>query len=349
MGDVQRLTNGNTLINWAVGNLPKITEVRPDGTKAYEMNWAQQWEAYRVWRCPWRGVAVQPYLILEPYPDNLTLIFNQFGDTNVAYYRIYGGTSPQPTTLLAESGTTLKRLSNLQNGLYYFRVTAVNKNGVEGAFSNQENVNVNIIKPGQNMIQNGDFSQGSNSWNFNLSGTASGAWRIESGASHFYITNGGAGLTSIQLVQTNKALIQGNKYVLQFDAWSDQPRYIDVKVAHSISPFTDYGRISPPFLTPTRTHYQYVFTMTQISDFSANLIFNLGASTAAVYLDNINLFNPPTGDLDMSGHVDYLDLSIFTTNWLKQQSGLPADLDGNNKVDFTDFGILGENWWTGGP
>jgi len=57
---------------------------------------------------PWRGVAIQPYLILEPYPDNLTLIFNQFGDTNVAYYRIYGGTSPHPTTLLAESGTTLK-------------------------------------------------------------------------------------------------------------------------------------------------------------------------------------------------------------------------------------------------
>ena len=29
MGNVQRLTNGNTLINWAVGNLPKLTEVWP--------------------------------------------------------------------------------------------------------------------------------------------------------------------------------------------------------------------------------------------------------------------------------------------------------------------------------
>ncbi len=33
-GNAQRLSNGNTLINWAVGNLPKLTEVRPDGTKA---------------------------------------------------------------------------------------------------------------------------------------------------------------------------------------------------------------------------------------------------------------------------------------------------------------------------
>jgi len=323
--------------------------VRSDGTKAYEMNWVNQWEAYRVWRCPWHGVALQPYLILEPYPDNLTLIFNQFGDTNVAYYRIYGGLSPHPTTLLAESGATLKRLSNLQNGLYYFRVTAVNNNGVEGAFSNEENVNVNIIKPGQNMVQNGDFSQGFNYWTFTLGAGAAGAWKIESGVSHFDITNGGSTLPSIQLVQTNKAIIQGHEYVLEFDAWSDQTRYIDVKVAQSSSPFTDYSHITSPFLTPTHTHYRYIFTMAQASDFSANLIFNLGASTADVYLDNINLFNPPVGDLDMNGRVDYLDLGIFTSNWLKQQSGLSADLDGNNKVDFNDFGIFGENWLTRGP
>jgi len=84
--------------------------------------------------------------------------------------------------------------------------------------------------------------------------------------------------------------------------------------------------------------------MKQPSDFSDNLIFNLGASAAYVYLDNISLFNPPVGDLNLDGHVDFLDLGIYGGNWLKQQSGLPGDLDGNNKVDFTDFGILGENW-----
>ncbi len=347
MGDVERLTNGNTLINWAVGSLPKLTEVRPDGTKAYEMNWVNQWEAYRVWRCPWHGVALQPYLILEPYPDNLTLIFNQFGDTNVAYYRIYGGTSPRPTTLLAESGATLKQLSNLQNGVWYFRVTAVNKNGVEGLFSNEATVTVNIIEPGQNMVQNGDFSQGTNLWTFTVSGTASATWAIESGASHIYITNGGATLPSIQLLQPGKALIQGKTYVLQFDAWAAQSRYLDVKLAQSISPFTDYSRITSPFLTPNRTHYRYVFTMQQVSDFSANLLFNLGASSAGVYLANISLFNPPVGDLNQDGRVDFLDLGILGGSWLKQQTGLPADLDVSGQVDFKDFGILGENWLTG--
>jgi len=348
MGDAQRLPNGNTLIDWAVGNLPKLTEVRPDGSKAFEMNWVNQFEAYRTWRCSWHGVALQPYLILEPYPDNLTLIFNQFGDTNVAFYRIYGGPAPQPTNLLATSGSTLKSLSNLPNGPYYFRVAAVKQSGVEGQFSNEENVSVNIIKPGQNMVANGDFAQGTNSWTWTLSGTATAGWRIESGVGHFDITNGGTTTASVQLLQPGKTLIQGKKYVLEFDAWSDQTRYIEVKLAQAVSPFTDYSRITSPFLTPTHAHYRYVFTMQQPSDFSANLLFNLGSSAADVFLDNISLFNPPVGDLNLDGRLNLLDLGIFGGSWLKQQSGLPADLDGNNKVDFTDFGILGESW-SGGP
>ena len=266
-----------------------------------------------------------------------------------AYYRIYGGTLPHPTTLLAESGTTLARFSNLQNGGYYFRVTAVNTDGVESPFSNEENVSVNFIKPGQNMIQNGDFSQTNDSWNFNVSAGASAAWAIENGASHFYITNSGMSLSSIQLVQPGIGLVQGNQYVLEFDGWSSQSRYIDVELAQGVAPFNRYSAIRSPFLTPNRTHYRYVVTMQQPSDFLANLLFNLGTSTADVYLDNISLFNPPVGDLNLDGRVNFLDLGIFGSSWLKQQTGLPADLDGNGKVDFNDFGIFGANWATGGP
>ena len=135
--------------------------------------------------------------------------------------------------------------------------------------------------------------------------------------------------------------------MLQFDAWATQSRYIEVKVAQNVSPFADYSRITSPFLTPNPAHYRYVFTMAQASDFSANLLFNLGASTAGVYLDNISLFNPPLGDLNLDGRVDFLDLGIFGGSWLKQQTGLPADLDGNGQVNFRDFGIMGENWLSG--
>ena len=194
MGNAQRLPNGNTLINWAVGNLPKLTEVRPDGTKAYEMNWTDGFEAYRVWRCSWQGVALKPNLIIEPYPDKLTLIFNKFGDTNVAYYRIYGGTTPQPTNVLATTPLTMANLQNLQNQTqYYFRVTAVSRAGTESDYSDEQSVFVNIIRPGQNMVANGDFALGTNSWIWTNSGTASATLSIVSGAAYIHADQPGHG------------------------------------------------------------------------------------------------------------------------------------------------------------
>src|ERR1022692_947297 len=349
MGDVQRLTNGNTLIDWAVGNLPKLTEVRPDGSKAFEMNWADGWEAYRTWRCPWQGSAIQPYLIVETYPDNITLIFNQFGDTNVAFYKIYGGPTSQSTNLIATSGVTLKRLSNLQNGsTYYFHVTAVNKQGVEGLPSNEQSATVNIIKPGQNMVKNGDFSQGTASWVWTLSGGATAAWVIESGVSHIYITNGTATLANIQLKQAGLPIVQGEKYVFQFDAWSASgTRYIEAKVAQNSSPNLNYSGTSSTFLTPTHTHYRYVFTMSAATDFNAAVIFNLGSANQGVFLDNVSLFNAPDGDLNLDGRVDLNDLKLWSQDWLKLGSGLGGDINGDNKVDFGDFGIFGDNWTPG--
>ena len=193
MGNTQRLPNGNTLINWAVGYLPKLTEIRPDGTKAFEMNWANNREAYRVWRCPWQGRALKPTLVeIYNQPDNVTLVFNQYGDPNVAYYNIYGGNSPQPTTLLDTSTVTMKRVTGLEDGLrYYFRVTSVSTLGVESDYSNELYADVRVIQPGRNMVLNGDFSQGTASWTLDLEGSADASWNIDNGEARIKITNGG--------------------------------------------------------------------------------------------------------------------------------------------------------------
>ena len=352
MGNCQRLPNGNTLINWVLGGYPKLTEVRPDGTKAFEMNWVNGYEAYRVWRCPWQGAARKPYLILEAYPDNVTLLFNQFGDTSVVTYRIFGGTSPAPTTLLASSGTTLKQLTNLTNGQrYYFRVAAVDQNGVQGAFSNEESVVVNIIKPGQNMVANGDFSAGRNSWTWALTNPAAATWSVASGYSSFAITNSGTSVASVQLKQAGIPLIKGKKYVFEFDAWtSSGTRYIDAKVAQDVSPNTNYSGIVSSSISadPTKRHFRYVFTMQAASDFNCRAVFNLGTSTRGVFLDNVVLFNPAPGDMNMDGKVDLLDLKLMAGEWRKPQAGLSSDLQGDGKVDFKDFGIVGDNW-SGSP
>jgi len=341
MGNAQRLPNGNTLINWVYD---KIVEVDSNGAKNFEMNMVGFNTLYRVYRFPWEGVVKVPYLIIEPYLDNTTLLFNKFGDTNVAYYRIYGGTTPQPTNLLATSSTTLKRLTNLENGrLCYFRVTAVDKGGVESDYSNEENVTVNILKPGQNMVANGDFALGTDSWTLPLGGTATAALKLTNGAAYVNITNSGTALANIQLKQAGLRLIQWKQYVLEFDAWADAPRYLEARLLMNQPPSSTY-KVVTPSLTPTKQHFSYPFTMSLATDLNTLLAFNLGASAMDVYLDNISVYSVAPGDFNRDKTVNFNDLSVFASQWLKQSTGSTADLNIDGKVDFQDFQKVGENW-----
>jgi hypothetical protein len=52
MGSVQRLSNGNTLIGWGTGT-PALTEVRPDGTTALELQFPDSIVSYRAFRSEW--------------------------------------------------------------------------------------------------------------------------------------------------------------------------------------------------------------------------------------------------------------------------------------------------------
>jgi len=266
----------------------------------------------------------------------------------VDYYRIYGGTSPAPTNLLATSKTTLKRLDNVANRVRnYFRVTAVSTNGVESAYSNEENLVVGIVKPGESMVLNGNFSAGTNSWTGAVSGTATAGWRTTNGAAFIDITNGGTQLADLQLRQAGLRLFQGREYVLEFDAWAPQARAIEVRLRQDQSPWTSY-KIATPWLTPAQQHFTYPFVMTNATDLNARLTFNLGASPRDVYLDNVSLWLVAVGDFNRDRRVDSQDLAVFTSQWLWQGAGLTADLNGDGTVDFRGFAIFGGNW-SGGP
>jgi hypothetical protein len=232
-----------------------------------------------------------PYLIVEPYPDNVTLIFNKFGDTNVNSYRIYGGTSPHPATLLATTPLTLAYLSNLENHQqYYFRVTAVAKDGTESGYSNEETVMVNLAQPGQSMIQNGDFSAGTNSWTFVTNNTGAGTFSVVTGACLVRITDAGTALTDLQLLQSGLRLFQGNQYVLEFDGSAVGGTHpIDVKLGQAQSPYGIFYTASPALRT-TPQHFAYGFTMTGATDFNTRLMFNMGGLARDIVLDNISLY-----------------------------------------------------------
>jgi hypothetical protein len=292
MGNAQRLPNDNTHINWARGDvMPIATEVTPTGLKAFEMWFVDGYHSYRTFRFPWNGIRNSPYLIIEPEFDNITLLFNKFGDKTVAYYKIYADTVSSPTMLHDTSTVSLKRLTNLENGKrYYFRITAVDSSGQESAYSNEENILVNIIQPGANLVANGNFSDALANWNWALGGSAIAFCTAGDSICHFNIVNGGNNIRDVRLHQNQIPLHTGNRYTLEFDAWADASRLIEVTVGEDQDIGINYSGIGFSSVTSTPNHYQYSFDMQHPTDLNSRLQINAGNSNINLYIDNISLY-----------------------------------------------------------
>jgi hypothetical protein len=292
-GSARRLPNGNTLINWQDGAHP-FTEVRPNGEKAFEAGFLPRRGSYRIHKFNWEGKARVPNLIIEPQADNITLLFNKFGDYEVDYYNIYGGQQPQPTEVLATSTEPYAQLSDLENGnTYYFRVTAVNTSGLESDYSEQKSIFVNIVPPGTNFVTNGDFSEGIDYWQWDLDGDANASWEItQEDEFQVTITNPGSNLDEIQLAHPDIPLVQGQSYVLEFDARAiGSPRIIEVEVKDGGRNFSRKGLT---YITTTMSHYSHEFEMEEESQSNSQVVINVGGSNFGVVLDNISLKLPVT-------------------------------------------------------
>jgi hypothetical protein len=82
--------------------------------------------------------------------DLVTLTWSKSTGSDFLRYRIYGGTTNNPTTKIDSTTNGISDISKVISGLkrgntYNFRVTAVNSDGVESGFSNQSAV---IVKSG---------------------------------------------------------------------------------------------------------------------------------------------------------------------------------------------------------
>jgi hypothetical protein len=290
MGNVQRLANGNTLINWVIESLPKATEITQDNHIVYEMNFSYPSESYRTFRYEWDGVATTPYLIAETHTDRVTLIFNKFGDSNVLQYFIYYDQSPDPSVVKTKTTNNWIDLTDLENNTkYYFRVTAQNNLGEESSFSNQVDAFVKYSQPGENLILNSEFTYNYNHWILFLADGAVAQSSTQDGMYRMRIDTAGSAATSIQLRQTGLEIIQGNRYRLEFDGYADEMRTIGIDIEMSYTPFIDYSKIGSVPMTQEKNHFSFEFEMQDPSDDRARLVFNCGNSAADIYLDNISL------------------------------------------------------------
>ncbi|MBC8144796.1 MAG: aryl-sulfate sulfotransferase, partial [bacterium] len=129
MGNAQRLPNGNTLSGW--GSYPNVTEVRRDGSVAFELAFAPGVYTYRAFRLPAATSLVRTDLVSPPRDSseivtNILLEWNRTG--GAATYHVQVATDSLFTSVETDHvgiiGTT-DNVEVLRNWTqYYWRVRA---------------------------------------------------------------------------------------------------------------------------------------------------------------------------------------------------------------------------------
>ena len=229
--------------------------------------------------------------MIEPGADQITLLFNKFGDSDILEYRIYGGTSPQPESVIATTSQPFFQLSSelKSDRHYHFRITAINSQGQESGFSNEEDLFVHWFVPGEEIIRNGDFSDGFNHWFWMVHEGAQNTVTVEDEALHIQIHEGGAEAGMLQLVQPGIQLFQGKTYLLEFDGYADAIRSVELEVRKDFEPWTNFSKQGMIALTTRKTHFSHEFVMEDVSELQARIELNVGGSDHDVILDNLSL------------------------------------------------------------
>jgi hypothetical protein len=141
MGYVQRLENGNTLIGWG-STKPAVVEVRPDGTRAYELELAQGIYSYRAYRFHWKdqnqvsnGGVPTTFSLSQNYPNpfnNSTTIQIALTEDATVTFKIYDVlgrlVSTQVEGQRRSKGNYVVNFdaSGLATGAYFYRLTGRN-------------------------------------------------------------------------------------------------------------------------------------------------------------------------------------------------------------------------------
>ncbi len=147
MGNTERLPSGNTFLSWGAPftrsgyNFFSMTEVTPQNQTIFDFVFDQPYVSYRAFLTPWHGYPdTPPALVVKSDATGLTLGYSWNGATEVASYRLYGGSSPQSLTLVDQKVKTdfetQSHLADLPSSECYFQVAALNSSGSEMARSN---------------------------------------------------------------------------------------------------------------------------------------------------------------------------------------------------------------------
>ncbi|MBY9007667.1 MAG: glycoside hydrolase family 9 protein [Candidatus Lokiarchaeota archaeon] len=153
-----------------------------------------------------------------------------------------------------------------------------------------ESAQVNLIEYEGELLENGDFSDGFNSWA--ASTWSSADFSVDAGTGELFvnITDITANIWDVQVKQGALSLQTNENYTIIFSAYADSDRNITVALGLDESPYTNYASMDFD-ITTIKTEYTFTFNMSSPGTLNAALQFNLGISTTNVYLDDVSLYS----------------------------------------------------------
>ena len=179
-----------------------------------------------------------------------------------------------------------------------------------------------------NLLINGDFENGSDSWLIGVDDNSS-APVVTEGDNTFYSVNvTSAGFPYDVNVSQKVEITQGETYTLTFDAWSDGNRSIVAGIGLSADPWTN--TTENVNITTTRTTYSYTFTATDFGAANARVIFDLGAEVGIVNIDNVILSGGEGVVVNLLANPDFENGSDSWLIGVDDNSSAPVVTEGDN-------------------
>ncbi|MFP4681967.1 MAG: glycoside hydrolase family 9 protein, partial [Chitinispirillaceae bacterium] len=143
----------------------------------------------------------------------------------------------------------------------------------------------------EEIIKNGDFSDGLPPWSFSVHQKASASGCVQNGSFEIQIGSGGKESWNVQLVQSGLNLEKGKIYELSFTASADTSRPVFPNVGMNQDPWKSYidGEQKTITIGPEKDTYSFSFTMKSETDPNSRVEFNCGKHDGEVKLDRISL------------------------------------------------------------
>jgi hypothetical protein len=235
---------------------------------------------------PWDVNVSQKVEIIDG--NTYTLTFDAWSDTNrsiIAGIGLSGGPWSSSTETIDLTTTRTTYTLVLPTGFGAADARVLFDLGAAAGAVNIDNVSLRVGNG--NLLTNGDFENGSESWIVGVDDNAPAPVVTSSGNAHYYVSVANAGNPWDVNVSQKVEIIEDNTYTLIFDAWSDTNRSIIAGIGLSEGPWS--STVESVDINTTRTTYTLTLAATGFGAADARVIFDLGANAGSVNIDNVSL------------------------------------------------------------